>query len=117
MTGRVGTIIVLAAIGAFVAGSIYVIATRGTTLLGVEPKKVSPAVEAEPQPSREARVPLSDPASASPVSPSMQREAAQRMRSGVYRCMENGAIKYADQPCANGREVEVPRDRLMPKAQ
>jgi hypothetical protein len=115
MNARVGTIVVLAAIAAFVAGSIYVIGTRGTSLLGVEPKKVAPA-EPAPQPPTEVRQPVSDPASASPVSPSMQREAAQRVRSGVYRCMENGAIKYADQPCANGREVEVPRDRVMPKA-
>jgi hypothetical protein len=116
MSSRLGTVVVLAGIAAFVAGSIYVIGTRGTTLLGAEPKKVAPA-EPEPQAPREARVPVSDPASPTPVSPSMQREAAQRMRSGVYRCMENGAIKYADQPCANGREVEPPRDRVMPKAQ
>lgn len=115
MNGRFGTIAVLAGIAAFVAGSIYVIGTRGTTLLGEAPKKVAPA-QPEPQVTYEPRQAISEPATPSPVSPSMEREAAQRVRAGVYRCMENGAIKYADQPCANGREVEVPRDRLMPKA-
>jgi hypothetical protein len=104
MSSRVGTIIVFLAIAAFVGGSIYVIGTRGTTLLAPETKKVAPA-----DPAPEPRAPTqasSEPASPSPVRPAMELEAAQRVRSGVYRCVEKGAVVYADQPCANGSEVD-----------
>jgi hypothetical protein len=104
MSSRVGTIIVFLAIAGFVGGSIYVIGTRGTTLLAPETKKVAPADPAPP-PSAPAQA-VSEPASPSPVRPAMELEAAQRVRSGVYRCIQDGAVVFADQPCPNGSEAD-----------
>jgi hypothetical protein len=109
-----GTVTFVAFVGAFaiLGASVFVILTQGLPLLAATPAKVELAPEMDAQRMPSAPSPAGSsyqaaPPQRTPVSPSMQREAAQRVISGVYRCEDKGLIVYTDQPCPNGQPVDI----------
>jgi hypothetical protein len=97
---------------AIVAASAFVIVTQGGAAFQGEDltkREVAPASAATVIESTPATVVQSEtsPAQRTPVPANLRRESAQRVTTGVYRCQDNGAIIYSDQPCPNGQPVDI----------
>jgi hypothetical protein len=104
MTERLIHVVGFCAATAIVVGSGYVILSKGAGIIA------TPSVSAPSsgQPERTYVAPL---APAIPPDARLDTQPSQsgssRTGSGIYRCVEKGGVVYANEPCANGREIEV----------
>ena len=98
----------LAVVGvlALVGGFVYVTVIADPGLFGQTPVAPAPPFATTEQDSV-ARPPV-EAASRTPVGANLRLEADQRVRSGVYRCLEGGSLVFADQPCPHGRDAGFP---------
>lgn len=98
---------------AIVGASAFVIVTQGgipfqgedLTKREVTPASAPTVIESTAV--RAAEPPNTSPAHRTPVPENLRRESVQRVTTGVYRCQDNGAIIYSDQPCPNGQPVDI----------
>jgi hypothetical protein len=105
MSDRLVYVLGFIAAAALVFGATYIIGSKGGAIVaGSAPPRA-------PSDSSTAVAPIAAPPPATPFAgrqePAQAAPRARRAGSGIFRCVDKGRVTYADQPCGNGREIDV----------